>query len=136
SFKDGDTIEVSKVVLLMITMSDNTASLWLQKLVGTDYINNWLEVNGFKVMRDNSRATNRDAMHRRYGWGVTTPYEMCRLFTMIRNGKAVALPPASACTVIWAGFFGMIKPYRKSRLISIPYQNKARWMNRNPKQCW
>lgn len=90
SFKDGDTIEVSKVVLLMITMSDNTASLWLQKLVGTDYINNWLEVNGFKVMRDNSRATNRDAMHRRYGWGVTTPYEMCRLFTMIRNGKAVS----------------------------------------------
>ena len=90
SFKDGDTIEVSKVALLMITMSDNTASLWLQKLVGTDYINNWLEVNGFKVMRDNSRATNRDAMHRRYGWGVTTPYEMCRLFTMIRNGKAVS----------------------------------------------
>jgi len=90
SFKDGDTIEVSKVALLMITMSDNTASLWLQKLVGTDYINNWLDANGFKVMRDNSRATNRDAMHRRYGWGVTTPYEMCRLFTMIRNGKAVS----------------------------------------------
>src|SRR5579863_7354421 len=42
SFKDGDTTEVSKVALLMITMSDNTASLWLQKLVGSDYINNWL----------------------------------------------------------------------------------------------
>jgi beta-lactamase class A len=26
----------------MITMSDNTASTWLQKLVGGDYINNWL----------------------------------------------------------------------------------------------
>jgi len=94
SFKDGDTIEVSKVALLMITMSDNTASLWLQKLVGTDYINNWLDVNGFKVMRDNSRATGRDAMHAKYGWGVTTPYEMCRLFTMIRNGEAVS-PAAS-----------------------------------------
>ncbi len=94
SFKDKDTIEVSKVALLMITMSDNTASLWLQKLVGTDYINNWLETNGFKVMRDNSRATGRDAMHEKYGWGVTTPYEMCRLFTMINEGKAVS-PAAS-----------------------------------------
>jgi len=90
SFKNGDTIEVSKVAMLMITMSDNTASLWLQKLVGTDYINNWLDVNGFKVMRDNSRTTGRDAMHTRYGWGVTTPFEMCRLFTMIRDGEAVS----------------------------------------------
>lgn len=94
SFKDGDTIEVSKVALLMITMSDNTASLWLQKLVGTDYINNWLDANGFKVMRDNSRATGREAMHEKYGWGVTTPYEMCRLFIMIREEKAVS-PAAS-----------------------------------------
>jgi len=94
SFKDGDTIEVSKVAMLMITMSDNTASLWLQKLVGTDYINNWLANNGFKVYRDNSRATGRDEMHKKYGWGVTTPYEMCRIFTMIENGQAVS-PAAS-----------------------------------------
>lgn len=90
SFKDGDTIEVSKVALLMITMSDNTASLWLQKLIGGEYINNWLDKNGFKVMRVNSRIAGREAMRSRYGWGVTTPYEMCRLFTLIRNGKAVS----------------------------------------------
>src|SRR6201996_4504956 len=54
SFKNGDTIEVSKVALLMITMSDNTASLRLQKLVGTDYINNWLQQNGFVYTRVNS----------------------------------------------------------------------------------
>jgi beta-lactamase class A len=94
SFKDKDTIEVSKVALLMITMSDNTASLWLQKLVGTDYINNWLDSNGFKVMRDNSRAKGREVMHEKYGWGVTTPFEMCRLFVMISEGKAVS-PAAS-----------------------------------------
>ena len=90
SFKDKDTIEVSKVALLMITMSDNTASVWLQKLVGGAYINNWLEQNGFKVMRVNSRTPGREAMRTKYGWGVTTPYEMCRLFTMIRQGKAVS----------------------------------------------
>ncbi|MCR8561417.1 class A beta-lactamase-related serine hydrolase [Mucilaginibacter sp. BJC16-A38] len=90
SFKDGDTIEVSKVALLMITMSDNTASLWLQKLVGGEYINNWLDQNGFKVMRVNSRVPGREAIRAKYGWGVTTPYEMCRLFTMIRDGRAVS----------------------------------------------
>jgi beta-lactamase class A len=29
-------------------------------------------------------------MRSQYGWGVTTPREMCRLFTMIRNGQAVS----------------------------------------------
>lgn len=89
SFKDKDTVQLSKVAMLMITMSDNTASLWLQKLVGGDYINNWLQQNGFKVMRVNSRVAGREAIRKVYGWGVTTPYEMCRLFTMIRKGEAV-----------------------------------------------
>lgn len=90
SFKNGDTIQLSKVQLLSITMSDNTASLWLQKLVTPQYINNWLEQNGFKVYRVNSRAPGREAMRRKYGWGMSSPYEMCRIFTMIRNGQAVS----------------------------------------------
>lgn len=94
AFKDNDTIQVSKVALLMITMSDNTASIWLQKLVGGDYINNWLDQNGFKVMRVNSRIPARRAIWQIYGWGVTTPREMCRLFTMIHDGKVVS-PAAS-----------------------------------------
>jgi beta-lactamase class A len=94
SFKDKDTIELSKVAMLMITMSDNTASVWLQKIVTGEYINNWLDQNGFKVMRVNSRVKGREAIREKYGWGVTTPYEMCRLFTMIRNGEAVS-PAAS-----------------------------------------
>ena len=94
SFKDKDTIQLSKVAMLMITMSDNTASLWLQKLVGGDYINRWLQQNGFKVMRVNSRVAGREAIRKVYGWGVSTPYEMCRLFTMIRRGEAVS-PAAS-----------------------------------------
>ncbi len=94
SFKDKDTIQLSKVAMLMITMSDNTASLWLQKLVGGAYINNWLDQNGFKVMRVNSRVAGREAIRKKYGWGVTSPYEMCRLFNMIYNGEAVS-PAAS-----------------------------------------
>lgn len=94
SFKDKDTIQLSKVAMLMITMSDNTASLWLQKLVGAENINNWLDANGFKAMRVNSRIPARRPIWEKYGWGVTTPREMCRLFTMIRDGKAVS-PAAS-----------------------------------------
>ncbi len=94
SFKDNDTIQLSKVSMLMITMSDNTASAWLQKLVGGDYINNWLQQDGFKVMRVNARVPGREAVREAYGWGVSTPFEMCRLFTMIRNGEAVS-PAAS-----------------------------------------
>jgi beta-lactamase class A len=90
SFKDKDTIQLSKVAMLMITMSDNTASTWLQKLVGGEYINNWLQQNGFKVMRVNSRVPGRESVRSIYGWGVSTPYEMCRLFTTIRQGKAVS----------------------------------------------
>jgi len=59
SFKDKDTIELSKVALLMITMSDNTASTWLQKIVTGEYINSWLDKNGFKVLRVNSRVKGR-----------------------------------------------------------------------------
>ncbi|MEO7214827.1 serine hydrolase [Mucilaginibacter sp.] len=90
SFKDKDTIMLSKVAMLMITMSDNTASLWLQKLVTGTHINNWLDSNGFKSMRVNSRTPGREAMRKIYGWGVTTPYEMCKLFTMIRNRQVVS----------------------------------------------
>lgn len=90
SFKDKDTIQLSKVAMLMITMSDNTASLWLQKLVDGAYINKWLEQNGFKVLRVNSRVAGREDVRKIFGWGVSTPYEMARLFTLIRQGKVVS----------------------------------------------
>jgi beta-lactamase class A len=103
---DGDTIDVSRVAMLMITMSDNTAALWLQRLVTGEYINNWLQQNGFANMRVNSRVKGREKMRDIYGWGVTTPREMCKLFTMIRNDEAVS-PAASErmyrdlCHIYW-----------------------------------
>ena len=49
SFKNGEKISLSKVMMLMITTSDNTASLWCQSLAGTGTaINAWLEKNGFR----------------------------------------------------------------------------------------
>jgi beta-lactamase class A len=91
SFKDGEEIELGKVAMLMITMSDNTASLWLQHLAGTGTaINAWLASRGFEGTRVNSRTEGRHEDWQRYGWGQTTPREMSELMVMIREGRAVS----------------------------------------------
>ena len=89
SFKDGESITIPRLVLLMETMSDNTASLWLQELCGTGTaINGWLEAHGFDKLRMNSRTPGRKPDWERYGWGQCSPREMVRLLRMIREGRA------------------------------------------------
>jgi beta-lactamase class A len=89
--KDSTPMELSRVIMLMITMSDNTAALWNQYLAGTGTrINAWLSANGFDSTRVNSRTPGRQDNRKMYGWGQTTPREMARLFVMIREGKAVS----------------------------------------------
>lgn len=93
--EDSTTITLGRLVMLMLTMSDNTASLWLQSLSGTGVaINQWLSSNGFDSTRMNSRTPGRRPNWERYGWGQTTPREMARLLTMIREERAVS-PGAS-----------------------------------------
>lgn len=90
SFKDGEEVALSKVVMLMITTSDNTASLWLQDLVGTGTaVNAWLEAAGFAHTRVNSRTEGRRQNWEVYGWGQTTPREMAELLVRIRTHTAV-----------------------------------------------
>ncbi|MDX2120631.1 MAG: serine hydrolase, partial [Gemmatimonadota bacterium] len=89
--KDSSTVPLSKLTLLMITTSDNTASLWLQALAGTgSAINAWLAAYGFDSTRVNSRTPGREASRTMYGWGQTTPREMANLLVMIREGRAVS----------------------------------------------
>ena len=95
SFKDGEKIWLTKVLMLMITTSDNTASLWRQHIAGTGtVINEWLNENGFRSTRVNSRTTGRSQDWERYGWGQTTPREMAELLVRIREGKVIS-PAAS-----------------------------------------
>ncbi len=95
-FEDGAEVTLSKLVMLMLTMSDNTASLWLQHLCGTGTaINEWLAGHGFTSTRMNSRTPGRQDDWTRYGWGQTTPREIADLLVMIREGRAVS-PAASA----------------------------------------
>ncbi len=90
SFKNNEKIELSKVLMLMLTTSDNTASLWLQKLAGTGTrINEILQQYGLVHTRVNSKTPGRETNRNQYGWGQTTPKEMGTLFENIYLGKIV-----------------------------------------------
>ncbi len=90
NLKDTAKIEMAKVIMLMLTTSDNTASLWLQKLAGGGArINEILDSAGFKNTRVNSRTPGRENNRIQYGWGQTTPYEMTTLMEKIYSGQIV-----------------------------------------------
>lgn len=84
SFKADEKIALKKVVMLMLTTSDNTASLWLQNYSGTGTrINEIMDSLGFVSTRVNSRTPSRTTNRTQYGWGQTTPKEMGALFEKI-----------------------------------------------------
>jgi len=88
SFKNDEKILLKKVIMLMLTTSDNTASLWLQSLAGKGTrVNEILDSFGFKYTRINSRTPGRENNRSVYGWGQTTPAEMGRLFEMIYHNQ-------------------------------------------------
>ena len=90
SFKNNEKIELSKVLMLMLSMSDNTASLWLQSLAGTGKrINEIIDSLGFTNTRVNSRTPGREGNRTRYGWGQTTPREIATLLQHIATGQVL-----------------------------------------------
>lgn len=84
SFKHGEKILLNKVMMLMLAMSDNTASLWLQSLAGggarINAIMDSLELINTRV---NSRTEGRRKNWENYGWGQTSPREMGTIMQMI-----------------------------------------------------
>lgn len=118
AFADGQKVDLAKVAMLSITTSDNTAALWCQELAGTGTaINDWLAAQGFATTRVNSRTPGREAQQKQFGWGVTTPREMCELLVRIRDGalvSAAASEELARCLgrIYWdAEALAMIPPY-------------------------
>ncbi len=113
SFRNGEKIALSKVMMLMITTSDNTASLWCQSLAGGGIaINNLMTQEGLENTKVNSRTPGRAANQQQYGWGQTTPREMATLVTKIRNGALVS--PAASERI----YRNMVRIYYDSHAVS------------------
>jgi beta-lactamase class A len=91
SFKNNEKIELSKVLMLMLTTSDNTASLWLQSIAGTGTrINELMDSLGLPNTRVNSRTPGRTEQRNKWGWGQTTPREMGNLLEKIINHEVIS----------------------------------------------
>ena len=89
--KPETKIELSKVMMLMMTISDNTGSLWLQHIAGTGTrINQLMDQLGYSKTRVNSRTPGRESDRSVYGWGQTSPAEMARIVEDIVNGKIIS----------------------------------------------
>ncbi|MCD8540695.1 MAG: class A beta-lactamase-related serine hydrolase [Leadbetterella sp.] len=89
-YQDSAKTDLSTMISLMLTYSDNVTSIWLQELSGGGLaINQLMDRYDLKDTRVNSRTEGRSKIWEKYGWGQTTPREMARLFTLIRNGKLI-----------------------------------------------
>ena len=91
SFKNNEKIELSKALMLMLTTSDNTASLWLQTLAGTGTrINELMDSLALLQTKVNSRTKGREANRTQFGWGQTTPKEMANLIEKIAKKEVIS----------------------------------------------
>lgn len=90
SLKDSAQIALNKLMMLMITTSDNTASIWLQDIVTGQRINRLMEEHGYQQVRVNSRTPGREAIRERYGWGQLTPREITQLLIDVYQGKVIS----------------------------------------------
>lgn len=107
-FRPGEKLSLEHLVALMLSFSDNNASLWLQDLAGGGTaINDWLADKGFMETRVNSRTAGRGADRTKLGWGQTTPREMAELMVRLTRGELTSAPTADrAHRMLGRSFYG------------------------------
>jgi len=89
-YKDSAQTDLSTMVSLMLTYSDNVTSIWCQELSGGGAtINQLMDELGLPNTKVNSRTQGREEIWKKYGWGQTTPREIVELMRLIREGKAL-----------------------------------------------
>jgi beta-lactamase class A len=94
-FKDSTQTDLSTLIALMLSYSDNTTSLWNQALAGGGAeINELMAKLGYQNTRVNSRTVGRESIWEKYGWGQTTPKEMADI--LVRLNKRDLISPAAS----------------------------------------
>jgi beta-lactamase class A len=109
SLEDGTDLTVRNLSILMIVVSDNTATNLIVDRITADAVNDYMDAIGLtgtrlnrKVRGDGSRLAQPSGWskagvldeNRKYGLGVSTPREMVRLLELLEGGKIVS-PAAS-----------------------------------------
>ena len=94
-FKDNTVLDLDGWVNLMITVSDNTATMVLREWLKPDNVNARLESLGLhntRVLWDNFPPDEPEKIKLRvqYGLGFTTPIEMNRLVELIYRHRAAS----------------------------------------------
>jgi beta-lactamase class A len=109
SLADNTELTVRNLAILMIIVSDNTATNLILDRITADAVNDYLDTIGLTVTRSNrkvrgdgtklaaptgwSKAGQKEE-NSKYGLGVSTPREMVKLLEMLHQGKIVS-PEAS-----------------------------------------
>jgi beta-lactamase class A len=106
---DGTDLTVRNVAILMIIVSDNTATNLILDRITADAVNDYLDAIGLPLTRSNRKVRGDGTKlkdptgwsraglteeNKKYGLGVTTPREMVRLLELLERGKVVS-PAAS-----------------------------------------
>jgi len=90
-FKDSTQTDLSTLIALMLSYSDNTTSLWNQSLAGGGAeINELMDRIGYQNTRVNSRTVGRESIWEKYGWGQTTPREIADIFIKLNNRELIS----------------------------------------------
>ena len=93
-FPPGTPLPLPQWLDLMITMSDNMATMVLREVVGQGNVNEWLAGLGLiqtKLLNGPQKVElGLLPLQQQYGLGMTTPVEMGRLLELIRDGEAAS----------------------------------------------
>jgi beta-lactamase class A len=105
SLEDGTELSLRNVAILMIILSDNTATNLILDRIGGDAVNDYIDSIGLRATRVNRKIRGDGPVlkeasgwtragtieeNRKYGIGVSTPREMVQLLGMLNDGKIVS----------------------------------------------
>jgi beta-lactamase class A len=105
SLEDGTDLTLRNLAILMIIVSDNTATNLIADRITADAVNDYLDSIGLTSTRFNRKVRGDGSTlagpsgwsraglleeNRKYGLGVSTPREMVRLLEMLEAGRIVS----------------------------------------------